>query len=148
VTSRRAGTVTVSGINGERIVQKNVPLCFPRWVTRTEVKRQDGTLQQVICDKPATLVYPANQACAEMHAFRRPALPSACELALSSAARPEQDSGGAGGRGVDACVKRAEVLARDHFRTRSPPIASNRQALACAAAAGCMVMPTWHGAAS
>ena len=76
MTSRRAGTVTVSGINGERIVQKNVPLCFPRWVTRTEVKRQDGTLQQVICDKPATLVYPANQACAEMHAFRRPALPS------------------------------------------------------------------------
>ena len=57
------------GINGERIVQKNVPRYFPGWVTRIEVKKQDGTLRQVICDKPATLVYLANQACIEMHAF-------------------------------------------------------------------------------
>jgi bifunctional non-homologous end joining protein LigD len=57
------------GITGERIVQKNVPRYFPDWVTRTRVKKQDGTLLQVICDKPATLVYLANQACVEMHAF-------------------------------------------------------------------------------
>ncbi len=57
------------GIAGERIVQKNVPRYFPDWVTRTRVKKQDGTLLQVICDKPATLVYLANQACVEMHAF-------------------------------------------------------------------------------
>jgi bifunctional non-homologous end joining protein LigD len=57
------------GITGERIVQKNVPAYFPAWVTRTEVKKQDGTLLQVVCDKPATLVYLANQACVEMHAF-------------------------------------------------------------------------------
>jgi bifunctional non-homologous end joining protein LigD len=57
------------GITGERIVQKNVPRYFPDWITRTRVKKQDGTLLQVICDKPATLVYLANQACVEMHAF-------------------------------------------------------------------------------
>jgi bifunctional non-homologous end joining protein LigD len=57
------------GITGERIVQKNVPRYFPEWITRTRVKKQDGTLLQVICDKPATLVYLANQACVEMHAF-------------------------------------------------------------------------------
>ncbi len=57
------------GITGERIVQKNVPRYFPGWVTRTEVKKQDGTLVQVVCDKPASLVYLANQACVEMHAF-------------------------------------------------------------------------------
>jgi bifunctional non-homologous end joining protein LigD len=57
------------GITGERIVQKNVPRYFPDWVTRTEVKKQDGTLLQVVGDKPATLVYLANQACVEMHAF-------------------------------------------------------------------------------
>jgi bifunctional non-homologous end joining protein LigD len=57
------------GIGGERIVQKNVPRYFPGWVTRTRVRKQDGTLQQVICDKPATLVYLANQACVELHAF-------------------------------------------------------------------------------
>jgi bifunctional non-homologous end joining protein LigD len=57
------------GMTGERIVQKNVPRYFPEWITRTRVKKQDGTLLQVICDKPATLVYLANQACVEMHAF-------------------------------------------------------------------------------
>jgi bifunctional non-homologous end joining protein LigD len=57
------------GITGERIVQKNVPRYFPEWITRTRVKKQGGTLLQVICDKPATLVYLANQACVEMHAF-------------------------------------------------------------------------------
>jgi bifunctional non-homologous end joining protein LigD len=57
------------GVTGERIVQKNVPRYFPEWITRTRVKKQEGTLLQVICDKPATLVYLANQACVEMHAF-------------------------------------------------------------------------------
>lgn len=57
------------GITGERIVQKNVPRYFPDWIARTRVKKQGGTLVQVICDRPATLVYLANQACIEMHAF-------------------------------------------------------------------------------
>ena len=57
------------GITGERIFQKNVPRYFPDWVTRTKVKKQDGTLLQVVGDKPATLVYLANQACVEMHCF-------------------------------------------------------------------------------
>ena len=57
------------GIRGERIVQKNIPGYFPSWVSRVEVEKQAGELCQVICDKPATLVYLANQACIEMHAF-------------------------------------------------------------------------------
>ena len=57
------------GITGQRIFQKNVPDYFPDWVTRTEVKKQGGSLLQVVCDKPATLVYLANQACVEMHVF-------------------------------------------------------------------------------
>jgi len=70
------------GITGERIVQKNVPRYFPDWISRTPVKKQGGTLAQVICDKPATLVYLANQACIEMHAFlsRTPALDRADQL--------------------------------------------------------------------
>ena len=31
---------------------------FPDWVTRTEVKKQGGTLRHVVCDKPATLRLP------------------------------------------------------------------------------------------
>ena len=57
------------GITGPRIFQKNVPDYFPDWVTRAEVKKQDGVLNHVICDKPATIVYLANQACIELHAF-------------------------------------------------------------------------------
>jgi bifunctional non-homologous end joining protein LigD len=57
------------GITGPRIIQKNVPGYFPAWITRVEVRKQDGTLRQVICDKPATLVYLANQACIEPHVF-------------------------------------------------------------------------------
>jgi bifunctional non-homologous end joining protein LigD len=57
------------GINGEGIMQKNAPRYFPDWVTRAEVGKQGGTLRHVICDKPATLVYLANQACIELHSF-------------------------------------------------------------------------------
>ncbi len=57
------------GITGPRIFQKNVPGYFPDWITRAEVKKQDGVLHHVICDKPATLVYLANQACIELHVF-------------------------------------------------------------------------------
>jgi len=57
------------GIHGERIFQKNIPGYFPSWISRVEVEKTGGELCQVICDKPATLVYLANQACIELHAF-------------------------------------------------------------------------------
>jgi bifunctional non-homologous end joining protein LigD len=57
------------GIDGERIFQKNAPGYFPDWIRRAEVKKQDGAVRHVICDKPATLVYLANQACIENHVF-------------------------------------------------------------------------------
>jgi bifunctional non-homologous end joining protein LigD len=57
------------GIDGQRIFQKNVSPHFPDWVSRTEVGKAGGSVCQVICDKPATLIYLANQACIELHAF-------------------------------------------------------------------------------
>jgi bifunctional non-homologous end joining protein LigD len=57
------------GIAAGGIVQKNVPRYFPDWITRARVRKEGGSLQQVICDKPATIVYLANQACIELHAF-------------------------------------------------------------------------------
>ncbi|MBV9092555.1 MAG: non-homologous end-joining DNA ligase [Streptosporangiaceae bacterium] len=57
------------GIAGQAIVQKNVPRTFPDWITRVEVEKQGGTVCQVVCDKPATLVYLANQASIELHVF-------------------------------------------------------------------------------
>lgn len=57
------------GITGQRLVQKNVPGYFPGWVTRAEVRKQGGVVSHVVGDKPATLVYLANQACIELHVF-------------------------------------------------------------------------------
>jgi len=42
---------------------------LPEWVTSVEVKKQGGTLRHVVCDKAATLLYLANQACIEFHVF-------------------------------------------------------------------------------
>jgi bifunctional non-homologous end joining protein LigD len=57
------------GITTAGIMQKNVPGYFPDWITRAGIRKQGGSLEQVICDKPATIVYLANQACIELHAF-------------------------------------------------------------------------------
>ena len=57
------------GITGQRIVQKNVSRYFPDWVSRAEVRKQDGAVCHVLSDKPATLVYLANQGCIELHVF-------------------------------------------------------------------------------
>lgn len=57
------------GVTGEAILQKNVPRHFPEWVSRVEVTRRGrgGAVCQVVCDKPETLIYLANQACVELH---------------------------------------------------------------------------------
>ena len=57
------------GLGGQRFFQKNAPSYFPDWIRRVEVGKEGGQLQHVVCDKPATLVYLANQACIEIHAF-------------------------------------------------------------------------------
>jgi bifunctional non-homologous end joining protein LigD len=57
------------GTAGHAIVQKNVPGYFPDWISRAEVDKKDGTVCHAVCDKPATLVYLANQGCIELHAF-------------------------------------------------------------------------------
>jgi bifunctional non-homologous end joining protein LigD len=57
------------GITRQAIVQKNVPAYFPDWITRARIRKEGGSLQQVVIDKPATLVYLAGQACIELHAF-------------------------------------------------------------------------------
>jgi bifunctional non-homologous end joining protein LigD len=58
------------GVTGEAILQKNVSRYFPDWIKRVEVERigsRGGTVSQVVCDRPETLIYLANQACIELH---------------------------------------------------------------------------------
>jgi bifunctional non-homologous end joining protein LigD len=57
------------GLTGQRFFQKNASSYFPDWIRRVEVGKEGGVVEHVICDKPATLVYLANQACIEIHGF-------------------------------------------------------------------------------
>ena len=55
------------GLGGERFFQKNAPSYFPGWIRRVQLGKEGGQVEHVVCDKPATLVYLANQACIEIH---------------------------------------------------------------------------------
>ena len=57
------------GLGGPRFFQKNASAYFPDWIRRVVVGKEGGQVEHVICDKPATLVYLANQACIEIHEF-------------------------------------------------------------------------------
>jgi bifunctional non-homologous end joining protein LigD len=57
------------GLHGQRFFQKNAPSYFPDWIRRVAVEKEGGQVEHVVCDQPATLVYLANQACIEIHAF-------------------------------------------------------------------------------
>jgi bifunctional non-homologous end joining protein LigD len=57
------------GIAARGIVQRCVPAHYPDWITRAQIAAEDGPLEQVICDKPATLMYLAGQGCVELHCF-------------------------------------------------------------------------------
>jgi bifunctional non-homologous end joining protein LigD len=57
------------GLDGQRFFQKNAPSYFPGWIRRVRVGKEGGEVEHVLCDKPATLVYLANQACIEIHEF-------------------------------------------------------------------------------
>ncbi|MGH7563362.1 MAG: non-homologous end-joining DNA ligase [Gemmatimonadota bacterium] len=55
------------GIEGEAFFQKDVPDYFPAWIRTAKVKKEDGSLDMVIAEEAATLVYLANQACITAH---------------------------------------------------------------------------------
>ena len=55
------------GVDGPRFMQKNTPGHYPRWITRVEVPKEDGTVRHPVCDDSATLAYLADQACVTLH---------------------------------------------------------------------------------
>ena len=57
------------GLDGQRSFQKNAPSYFPDWIRRVRVGKEGGEVEHAVCDNPATLVYLANQAAIEIHAF-------------------------------------------------------------------------------
>lgn len=57
------------GIDGERIIQQRAASHFPAWIKRARVRKQRGTVDHVLAQDAATLVYLAGQACITPHSW-------------------------------------------------------------------------------
>jgi bifunctional non-homologous end joining protein LigD len=57
------------GIRHEGFIQKDVPEYFPDWIKTVTVKKTGGSVTHVVVDKPATLVYLADQGCITPHVW-------------------------------------------------------------------------------
>ena len=57
------------GIEEEGFFQKAAPDYFPDWIARAKVRKEGGTVEHVVCDNAATLVYLANQGCITPHVW-------------------------------------------------------------------------------
>ena len=58
------------GIQEEGFYQKDASDYFPSWITRAPIKKQNGeTVKYVVVDKPAALIYLANQNCITIHSW-------------------------------------------------------------------------------
>jgi len=57
------------GIDGARFFQQKASGHFPAWIRRVEVRKQGGTVEHVVAEEAATLVYLAGQACITPHAW-------------------------------------------------------------------------------
>lgn len=55
------------GIGEEGFFQKDVPDYFPDWVERVTLDKENGTVNYVLANNAATLVYLANQGCITAH---------------------------------------------------------------------------------
>ena len=57
------------GVDGARLIQQAIPEYFPAWIHRVRVPKAGGTIEHVMADDAATLVYLANQACITPHVW-------------------------------------------------------------------------------
>jgi bifunctional non-homologous end joining protein LigD len=55
------------GIEGQRIIQQRASGHFPGWIRRVRVAKAGGTVDHVVANDAATLIYLANQACITLH---------------------------------------------------------------------------------
>jgi bifunctional non-homologous end joining protein LigD len=56
------------GIAGDGFFQKAAADYFPDWIKTVVLDKEDGTIEQVVAEEPATLVYLADQGTIEFHA--------------------------------------------------------------------------------
>ncbi|SDJ36180.1 non-homologous end-joining DNA ligase [Streptomyces indicus] len=58
------------GLDGSRIMQKNVSKHFPDWIQRVEVPKEGGSVVHPVCDDTATLIYLVDQAAVTLHRWQ------------------------------------------------------------------------------
>lgn len=57
------------GLEGESFYQKECPEYAPEWIQRHPVEHTEKVINYIVCNDIATLIWLANQACIEMHAW-------------------------------------------------------------------------------
>jgi bifunctional non-homologous end joining protein LigD len=55
------------GIGEDGFFQKDIPDYFPSWIDRVQLKKEGGTVDYVVANSAASLVYLANQGCITPH---------------------------------------------------------------------------------
>lgn len=55
------------GIESDGFYQKEMPDHFPDWIRTARLEKEGGSVNQIVCDDAATLVYLADQACITPH---------------------------------------------------------------------------------
>jgi bifunctional non-homologous end joining protein LigD len=58
-----------AGVNGQGHYLKNAPGHFPEWIHRARMPKRGGTVNHVLADDPATLVYLAGQNTVALHVW-------------------------------------------------------------------------------
>ena len=57
------------GIKDEGFYQKDRPDYFPDWIQSVELEKEEGTVDHILCNDEATLIFIANQACITLHTW-------------------------------------------------------------------------------
>lgn len=57
------------GVEGPGFMQKDVPDYFPGWIRTVELPKEHGTVDYLVADDTATLMYLVDQACITLHRF-------------------------------------------------------------------------------
>lgn len=113
------------GIDGEAFYQKECPDYAPTWIKRQPVEHSEKVVNYIICNDQATLLWLANQACIEMHAWL------ARVESLETPDLAVMDLDPAGGASFEDVLEIALLVKRvlDEFKIKSYPKTSGASGL-------------------
>ncbi len=113
------------GIDGEAFYQKECPDYAPSWIKRQPVEHSEKVVNYIVCNDQPTLLWLANQACIEMHAWL------ARVESLETPDLAVMDLDPAGGASFEDVLEIALLVRRvlDEFKIKSYPKTSGASGL-------------------